>query len=432
MDLSPETSLPALTVFIQGLLSFFSPCVLPLIPLYVGYLAGGALERAEDGSFVYPRGRVLVNTLGFVLGVSCAFFLLGFGFTAAGRLLAGNERVFSVVAGIIMALFGLYMLGAFGKLDAMETERRLPFDLGRVAMNPLAALALGFTFSFAWTPCVGPVLASVLIMASSQATAAAGFALVAVYTAGFVIPFLAVGLAAGAVLTFFSSHGGIVRYTVKAGGVLLIAMGIMTATGWMDGMAGRLASLGQEPSASQDASGDAGDAAGQQSGGGGVAASGAAASAADAIPAPLADLELTDQSGQTHRLADYEGQTVILNFFATWCGPCKSEIPDLEELYSDRGANGGEVALIAVANPSSDEHPRANDVSEQEVRAFIDEQGISYPVLMDGAGELLSAYGVRAFPTTYFIKPDGTVFGYVPGALDTETIDKILANMEES
>ena len=211
MDLDLQTSLPAATVFIQGLVSFFSPCVLPLIPLYVGYLAGGAVERDPDGSLRYPRGRVLVNTLFFVIGVSFAFFLLGFGFTALGRFFTGNERTFSTIAGVVMVLFGLYMLGAFGKADAIETEHRLPFKLDRFAMNPLVALVLGFTFSFAWTPCVGPILASVLLMASSQATALAGYALVAVYTAGFVIPFLAVGFGAGAVLNFFRAHGSIVQ-----------------------------------------------------------------------------------------------------------------------------------------------------------------------------------------------------------------------------
>ena len=163
-------------MFVQGLLSFFSPCVLPLIPLYVGYLAGGAAcRRATTEPSTYPRKTVLVNTVFFVVGVSFAFFLLGFGFTALGQFFTGNQRVFSVVAGIIMAAFGLYMLGAFGKTRAVETERRLPFRLDRFAMNPLVALVLGFTFSFAWTPCVGPVLASVLLMASSSASAATGY-----------------------------------------------------------------------------------------------------------------------------------------------------------------------------------------------------------------------------------------------------------------
>ena len=251
MGFSLETSIPVLTVFVQGLLSFFSPCVLPLIPLYVGYLAGGAAKTNDDGTVEYPRKKVFVNTLFFVVGVSFAFFLLGFGFTALGQFFTGNQRVFSIVAGVIMAAFGLYMLGAFGKTKAVEKERRLPFRLNRFAMNPLVALVLGFTFSFAWTPCVGPVLASVLLMASSSASAAAGFGLVAVYTIGFVLPFLAVGLFTGEVLRFFRTHGNVVKYTVKVGGALLIVMGVMTVTGWMNGVTSYLSSFGGAPAAQE-------------------------------------------------------------------------------------------------------------------------------------------------------------------------------------
>ena len=161
MNLQLETGVPVLTVFIQGLLSFFSPCVLPLVPLYVGYLAGGARTVDEKGNIRYPRGKVLINTLFFVVGVSFAFFVLGLGFTAAGRFFSGNQTLFARISGIIMILFGVYQFGFFGKASALETEHRLPFRLDRWAMNPLVALVLGFTFSFAWTPCVGPTLGSV-------------------------------------------------------------------------------------------------------------------------------------------------------------------------------------------------------------------------------------------------------------------------------
>ncbi len=435
MGFSLETSVSALTVFVQGLLSFFSPCVLPLIPLYVGYLAGGAGKVADDGTVEYPRAKVLANTVFFVVGVSFAFFLLGFGFTALGQFFTGNQRAFSVAAGVIMALFGLYMLGAFGKARAVETERRLPFNLNKFAMNPLVALALGFTFSFAWTPCVGPVLASVLLMASSSASAAAGLALVGVYALGFVLPFLAVGLFTGEVLRFFRTHGNVVRYTVKVGGALLIVMGVMTATGWMNGVTSYLSSFGAAPAAQEqpadaggadggkDADGKEGqgaDAAGQDS------ADGSAGGSSDAVAAPLADLALIDQNGVEHKLSDYRGKTVFLNFWATWCGPCQREIPDIEALYHERGGNEGDLVVLGVANPKTDEHPQNSDVSEPELRAFIDEHGITYPVLMDTTGRLFSAYGVTAFPATFMIDAEGNVFGYVAGMLTADTMDSIV------
>ena len=435
MGFSLEMSVSALTVFVQGLLSFFSPCVLPLIPLYVGYLAGGTAQVRDDGTIEYPRAKVLVNTVFFVVGVSFAFFLLGFGFTALGQFFTGNQRAFSVVAGIIMALFGLYMLGAFGKARTVETERRLPFRLDRFAMNPLVALVLGFTFSFAWTPCVGPVLASVLLMASSSASAWAGYALVGVYTLGFVLPFLAVGLFTGAVLRFFRAHGNVVKYTVKVGGALLIVMGVMTVTGWMNGVTSYLSSFGAVPAAQEQpadagAGGDAADggAAGGDAGGADASGSGSGSgdASSEAVAAPLADLALVDQNGVEHRLSDYRGKAVFLNFFATWCGPCQREIPDIEALYAERGRNEGDLVVLGVANPKTDEHPRNSDVSESEVRAFIDEEGITYPVLMDMTGQLFAAYGVSAFPTTFMIDADGNVFGYVSGMLTADMMESIV------
>ena len=442
MGFSLETSVPALTVFIQGLLSFFSPCVLPLIPLYVGYLAGGAAKEGDDGTIEYPRKKVLVNTLFFVVGVSFAFFLLGFGFTALGQFFTGNQRVFSVVAGIVMAAFGLYMLGAFGKTRVIETEHRLPFNLGRFAMNPLVALVLGFTFSFAWTPCVGPVLASVLLMASSSASAATGFALVGVYTVGFVLPFLAVGLFTGEVLRFFRTHGNVVKYTVKVGGALLIVMGVMTATGWMNGVTSYLSSFGAAPAAQEqpadqgaadaengggpDGGGPSDGASGSDRPSGGGSADAGAASKDGMRMAPNADLVLVDQDGTEHRLSDYRGKTVFLNFFATWCGPCQREIPDIEALYRDRGENASEVVVLGVANPKTSEHPQNSDVGVDEVEAFIDEYGITYPVLMDTTGQLFSSFGVSSFPTTFMIDKDGYVFGYAAGMLTADVMDNIV------
>ena len=442
MGFSLETSVPALTVFIQGLLSLFSPCVLPLIPLYVGYLAGGAAKEGDDGTIEYPRKKVLVNTLFFVVGVSFAFFLLGFGFTALGQFFTGNQRVFSVVAGIVMAAFGLYMLGAFGKTRVIETEHRLPFNLGRFAMNPLVALVLGFTFSFAWTPCVGPVLASVLLMASSSASAATGFALVGVYTVGFVLPFLAVGLFTGEVLRFFRTHGNVVKYTLKVGGALLIVMGVMTVTGWMNGVTSYLSSFGAAPAAQEqpadqgaadaengggpDGGGPSDGASGSDRPSGGGSADAGAASKDGMRMAPNADLVLVDQDGTEHRLSDYRGKTVFLNFFATWCGPCQREIPDIEALYRDRGENASEVVVLGVANPKTSEHPQNSDVGVDEVEAFIDEYGITYPVLMDTTGQLFSSFGVSSFPTTFMIDKDGYVFGYAAGMLTADVMDNIV------
>lgn len=156
MGFSVDVSVPALTVFFQGLLSFFSPCVLPLIPLYVGYLSGGTGTRGEDGRMHYKRSKVMLHTLFFVLGVSFAFFVLGLGVSAAAGFFKTNQMLFARIGGILVAAFGFYQLGMLGESKVLGKERRLPFRLDSIAMSPLTALLMGFTFSFAWTPCVGP------------------------------------------------------------------------------------------------------------------------------------------------------------------------------------------------------------------------------------------------------------------------------------
>ena len=415
---------PVLAVFAQGLLSFFSPCVLPLVPLYVGYLAGGARVEGPDGAMAYPRGRTVVNTLFFILGVSFAFFLLGFGFTALGRFFSGHQTLFARISGIVVILFGLYQLGLFGSSRSLSRERRLPFDLQKLAMNPLTALVMGFTFSFAWTPCVGPALTGVLLMAGSAASAGAGFALIGVYTLGFAVPFLLVGLFTATVLDFFKKHRKVMRYTVKAGGAVLVLMGIMLLTGWMNGFT---AYLSRFPAAG---SGGAPAATASASPAPSAVPDGAAPSAPPEIPAP--DFTLTDQLGDSHTLSDYRGKTVFLNFWATWCGYCKDEMPDIQALYEKYGKNEEDLVILGVANPSSADYPRANDVSEEEVAAFLEESGYTYPTVMDYSGELLYQYGVNGFPASFLIGGDGNVLGYLPGAVTAEILEREIQRAMEA
>ena len=144
MGFSLDVSVPVMTVFLQGLVSFFSPCVLPLLPLYIGYLSGGTGKRGEDGRIHYERGKVMLHTICFVVGVSFAFFLLGFGFSAMGNFFKTNQTMFARIGGILVVLFGFYQLGFFGTSQVLGKERRLPFKLDSLAMSPVTALIMGF------------------------------------------------------------------------------------------------------------------------------------------------------------------------------------------------------------------------------------------------------------------------------------------------
>ena len=448
MSFSVETGIPVLTVFLQGLLSFFSPCVLPLVPLYVTYLSGGAKVVEKDGTIRYPRGKVLLHTLCFVIGISFAFFALGFGFSALGRFFSGNRTMFARISGILMILFGIYQTGILGHLKAADKEHRIHFRLDKFSMNPLVALVFGFTFSFAWTPCVGPALASVLLMVSTASSPALGYLLIGVYTAGFVIPFLAVGLFTGTVLDFFRKHQKIVRYSVKGGAVLMILLGVMTFTGWMNGLTGYLSSIGGQNSVSvaeQEANTSAGEDSGEGGTGndgtdnGGTVSDSSAAepsgqedtSGSESVDSgeelrDAPDFTLTDQYGNTHTLSEYRGKTVFLNFWATWCGPCKMEMPDIQALYEEYGENSENLIVLGVANPKTEENPGNADESQEDVEAFLEENGYTYPVAMDTTGEIFQTYGISAFPTTFMITEEGKVFGYASGTLTSDMIRSIV------
>lgn len=435
MNLSINTGVPFLTVFLQGLLSFFSPCILPLVPLYISYLAGGTKTVDENGNVRYPRKKVMINTVFFILGIGFAFILLGLGFTAIGHFFSGYRVWFVRAGGMIMILFGLYQLGVLGKAKAIEREHRLPFNMGKWAMSPIMALLLGFTFSFAWTPCVGPVLASVLLMASSSSSAVSGFLLIGVYLIGFVLPFLAVGLFTSTVLGFFKKHQGVIKYTVKVGGILLIFMGIMTITGWMNGLTGYLSSFGggsssvseEKDTVKKDAVKD--EKKGEEKSTSNKEDSKEEKSDAKTVPAP--DFTLTDQSGKTHTLSEYKGKTVFLNFWATWCGPCRQEMPHIQKIYEEYNKNEDDLVVLGVANPRTDSHPKNSDVSEEEIKQFLEDNGYDYPVAMDTTGDVFSTYGISSFPTTFMIDKDGNVFGYVSGSLTEEMIRNIIEQTME-
>ena len=426
MGFTIETGISAVTVFIQGLLSFFSPCVLPLVPLYLGYLAGGlnvgtgggAVQAGDPGAGPAGPGKrerlkLFIRVLFFTLGISGAFFVLGMGASAAGSFFNDNRMLFARIGGVLVILFGLYQLGVFGSSKVLGSEHRLPLRLEKMTMSPVTALIMGFAFSFAWTPCVGPALTSVLLMAGSAETGAKGFLLIGVYTLGFILPFLAAGIFTAGLLAWFKKHMKIVRYTVKVGGVLMILMGLLMFTGKMNDITGYLSSASQSSTGTDADDSDSGkeDPADSDDG-------------ADADQTVRAyEFEMEDQFGNVHRLDDYKGKVIFLNFWATWCGPCRNEMPEIQMLYEEYAAQGenAEVAVIGVAGPGM-----GGEGSREEITAFMEENGYTYPVLMDETGEMFSYYGISAFPTTFMIDREGNVYGYVSGQLTEDIMRSII------
>lgn len=421
MGFDLDVTVPALTVFLQGILSFFSPCVLPIIPLYMGYLSGGT--HMVDGKQVFNKKKVIINTIFFILGVSFAFFILGLGFSALGQFFSKNQMLFSRIGGILVILLGLMQLGIF---DNPQATIRLPIKVDVLKLNPITALIMGFTFSFAWTPCIGPALSTVLIMiASSSGT---GIILMGVYTIGFTLPFLFVGIFTTTCLEFFKKHRNLLRYTVKFGALIMILMGIMMFTGTMNNITQYLSSI----SLNQDL-----DNSEQQDN---ATEDDEPYSSEDDEPynsnenqesLQALDFELLDQFGNTHKLSDYKGKVVFLNIWATWCPPCKAEMPDIQRLYENYGENQQDVIILGVAFPN-DENTYTQDVSNQEIISFLEQNNYTYPTVMDLSGELLFYYGISSFPTTFMIDVDGNIFGYVPGMLSYDIMENIIEQTKNS
>lgn len=449
MGFSLDVSVPMLTVFLQGLLSFFSPCVLPLLPLYIGYLSGGTRQIDEDGRITYKRSKVFTNTLFFVVGVSFAFFMLGLGFSALGNFFKSNQLLFARIGAVIIIVFGLYQFGIFGQSKVLGKEKRFQLPLARMGMSPITALVLGFTFSFAWTPCVGPALTSVLLMTATAGTKTMGLLLIGVYTLGFVLPFLAAGFFTTSLLSVFKKHQSIVQYTVKVGAVLMIVMGILMFTGKMNAVTGYLSEISvpkktedskEENQAEKDSTEkddvEEDDIKGQDKNAGNAAeegsnkeeaAKGDSAQKQEPKVLPAIDFTLKDQFGETHTLSDYKGKTVFLNFWATWCPPCKAEMPDIQKIYEEyKEAADDSVVILGIAAPDY-----GGESSESEITAFLEENGYTYPVVMDHGGKMFMEYGVFSYPTTYMIDKNGNVFGYASGQLNEDLMRDIIRQTVE-
>lgn len=414
MNFDISTNISIIAVFLQGLLSFLSPCVLPLIPLYMGYLASGTQTVDKNGNVSYKRSVVMINTLFFIIGISFAFFLLGLGFTVVGQFFSDFKQIIIIIGGLVITLFGLVQLGVLQLNVGLMKEKRLGFKM-KSKLNPITALIFGFVFSFAWTPCVGPALTSVLLMTSASETMFQGLLLIGIYTIGFVIPFIFLGLFTTQILNLIKRKQNIVKYTVKIGGIILILVGLfMVYMGVTNNTVGDTTT--QEVENVEFVDSNVSEETDETD------------NVDDTELQDIVDFTLVDQNGVEHTLSEYKGKIVFLNFWATWCGPCRSEMPDIQELYEEYGENTGEVVFLGVANPKNAENiiSQNQEGTVSEITEFLSENGYTYPTVMDLTGSVFYNYGIQSFPTTFMITEDGKVFGYISGALSKDMMLDII------
>lgn len=395
----------SITVLLEGLISFFSPCVIPLLPLYMGYLAGNAKEKTKDGKIIYKRKKVFLYTLLFVLGISTSFFILGLSFTAIGTFFKKYKSIIAIIGGVIIIILGLFQLKII-KFKFLQKERKLKININPNKMNPLVAFLMGFLFSFAWTPCVGPALSSVLIMASSAESMLLGNVLVLIYAIGFIIPFLILGLFTGEVLNFLKQKQNVLDKIVKIGGILLILVGSYVLITNIDFTA---SSANQQNCGIDEETGLASCKAGSPS------------SSSNKKSYRVEKFTLKDQNGKTHNWNDYKDKVVLLHFWSTDCVACKNEIKELEKLYKHYNNNREDVILLSVVSPKL-EHKSTN-----KIKKIVANRDISFPVLMDETGEFFSKFEIVSYPNTFIVK-DSVIKLTIPGA---STYDKLTESVEE-
>jgi cytochrome c-type biogenesis protein len=230
MDITDYSAVGQIAVaFAAGLISFLSPCVLPLVPGYISIVSGSSLDQlkahGKQGSLLRT---VLMNSITFIVGFSITFVILGASATWLGQVLVSWRQLLDRIAGLILIVFGVHVLGIV-KINALYQDKR--FHNVDAPRGAAGSLLMGLAFAFGWTPCLGPILAGILAIASTKQTVSEGMFLLGVYSAGLGIPFLLTSLALNQFLSFYSRFKKHFHAVEMVSGALVIAVGIMMVTG---------------------------------------------------------------------------------------------------------------------------------------------------------------------------------------------------------
>lgn len=386
-----------IVVFVEGVLSFFSPCILPILPIYLSILSNSSIESLKEDKSNFIHSLLFKNTLFFALGISLTFFILGSSVNALKSFFDTNKDLIMIFGGLIIIFMGLFYMGVI-KSSLLNREKR--FNINTKQINPISAFLFGFTFSFGWTPCIGPILTSVLIMSSSANNIGTSNLFMLVYTIGFILPFILASLFYNKLFKTFDKMKNYMGLIKKIGGIILILSGLIMFINGSFGVYKHLNDSNNSNSNSQSIDKE---------------------NKNEKIMS--IDFTLYDQNGKEHKLSDYKGKTVFLNFWATWCPPCKEEMPYIEQLYKEYNKNNKDVVILGVASPNLDREGSKEDIIE-----FLQQEKYTFPVVMDNNGELAYQYGISAYPTTFIIDKEGYITQYVPGAMDKQTMKYLIEN----
>lgn len=369
-----------LIAFAGGLLSFLSPCVLPLVPGYLSLMSGVSIDhlKGEGGSRGAALRAVIANSIAFNIGLSVIFIALGATAGLVGSSVLSNPWI-RIVGGLVIIVFGLHLIGLLKIKYLYRDTRQFSNEKPR---GILGSLTLGIAFAAGWTPCIGPILGGIMALAATSGGWKGGFVLAAFYSAGLAVPFLITGVGINKFLGFYSKFRKHLHKVEVVSGVVLIMIGILIATGYSSLLASsRLASMMPNLESLLKVSGPAPPTPGNSS------------------FAPAPDVEFEALDGKSVRLSSLRGRVVLLNFWATWCLPCRAEIPEFNALQHDLESKGLSVVGVSVSPV---------DTSES-IRSFQKDIKQDYTVLR-GAEEIGSEFGNGpGLPVTYIIDREGRI-----------------------
>lgn len=396
-------------VFTEGILSLFSPCILPVLPVYLSILSNSNLQSLKDGEVKFINSPLLKNTILFVLGISTTFFILGSSVSILNYFFTSNKKTIILIGGILIIIMGIFYMG-YINIPFLQKEKKIHIKIDE--MKPVTAYILGFTFSFGWTPCVGPMLSSVLIMASTSNNVLIGNILILIYTIGFILPFIIIAIFYNKLFKLLDRIKFHINVIQKIGGVVLIASGLIMILGGTGKTFDYLKKIVTYPIEQVQNKTDKNTESNKEN-----------STKEDKIKAP--DFSLVDQYGRTHKLSDYKGKVVFLNFWATWCPPCRGELPHIEEIYKEYKNSSEGVIILSITAPNL-----GKEGSKDDITNFLNKQGYTFPVMFDNTADIMEQYNIEAFPTTFIVDKEGNVNKYVPGAMDKTTMESLINNVK--
>lgn len=395
--------------FLEGIMTFISPCILPLLPIYISYFAG------QSGIEKEKNNRAIINSIGFVIGFTIVFVLLGAFASTLGTVLNDYKGIISVIFGVLIIIFGLQFMEII-KIPFLNRTNKMDIKLNNI--NFLKSILFGIVFSIGWTPCVGAFLGSALMIVATQGEIVKGILLLLLYSIGLGIPFIISAVLIekpkGA-FSFIKNHYKVVNII---SGIILLIMGFFLL---FQGYKYLEKEYNKEKNNIQNTNIVEQNEVKEENV---IEAENKTDEEISKEDTKIKAINFTvyDENNNEVKLEDYIGKPIVINYWATWCGYCVKEMPTFNKVYEEEK---DEVIFMMI---------NATDgVSEtvDKAKKFIKENNFQFPVYYDIKEEVGYQYGIYSLPTTIFINKKGEIeIGY-KGMLSEEILKKEIQKIKE-